>query len=55
MKAKPETHIPDYGPKTKDWYDDILKIGESINEEDSGDSISVSDRFREQYQTNFRI
>ena len=46
MKAKPETYIPDYGPKTKDWYDDILKIGESINEKDSGDSISVSDRFR---------
>lgn len=46
MKSQPETYIPDYGPETKDWYNQILQIGVSTNEEDSDDSISISDRFR---------
>ena len=45
MKMNPETYIPDYGKKTKEWYNTILKIGESVDDEEE-DISSISDRFR---------
>ena len=45
MKRQPETYIPDYGPKTAEWYNTILNIGgEATDEED--DITSVSAKFR---------
>jgi len=45
MKRQPETYIPDYNKKTKDWYNTILNIGgEDTDEEDT--IISVSAKFR---------
>lgn len=46
MKMQPEIYIPDYNKKTKEWYDTILKIGETVNEEQAEDAPSVSDMFR---------
>jgi hypothetical protein len=52
MKTQPEIYIPDYGKvkrsltDTQVWYNTILGIGESINEESTEDTISISDRFR---------
>ena len=45
MKRQPETYIPDYSKKTKDWYNNVLNIGgEDTDEEDT--IISVSAKFR---------
>ena len=45
MKRQPETYIPDYNKKTKDWYNTVLNIGgEDTDEEDT--IISVSTKFR---------
>jgi hypothetical protein len=45
MKRQPETYIPDYSKKTKDWYNNVLNIeGEDADEEDT--IISVSTKFR---------
>lgn len=46
MKMNPEIYIPDYSKKTKEWYDSILNIGETINEEQAEDAPSVSTMFR---------
>ena len=46
MRMEPEVYIPDYNNKTKEWYDKVLRIGEKTNEEDTDDSVSISDRFR---------
>jgi hypothetical protein len=45
MKRQPETYIPDYNKKTKDWYNTVLNIGgEETDEEDT--IISISAKFR---------
>ena len=46
MKMNPEIYIPDYNKQTKEWYDSILNIGETINEEHAEDAPSVSTMFR---------
>jgi len=46
LKMQPEIYIPDYNRKTKEWYDTILNIGETVNEEQAEDIISVSAKFR---------
>jgi hypothetical protein len=46
LKMQPEIYIPDYNRKTKEWYDTILNIGETVNEEQAEDIISVSSKFR---------
>ena len=46
MKMQPEIYIPDYNKQNKEWYDTILKIGETVNEEQAEDAPSVSDMFR---------
>lgn len=46
LKMQPEIYIPDYNRKTKEWYDSILNIGETVNEEQAEDFISVSAKFR---------
>ena len=46
LKMQPEIYIPDYNRKTKGWYDSILNIGETVNEEQAEDIISVSVKFR---------
>ena len=52
MKREPQTYIPDYGKvnrrltETQLWYNKILGIGETINEEDTEAAISISDKFR---------
>ena len=46
LKMQPEIYIPDYNRKTKEWYDTILNIGETVNEEQDEDIISVSSKFR---------
>ena len=46
LKMQPEIYIPDYNRKTKKWYDTILNIGETVNEEQAEDIISVSAKFR---------
>ena len=46
MKINPEIYIPDYNKQTKEWYDSILNIGETINEEHAEDAPSVSTMFR---------
>ncbi len=52
MKREPQTYIPDYGKvnrrltETQVWYNKILGIGETINEEDTETAISISDKFR---------
>ena len=43
MKMNPELYIPDY-KGNEAWYDNVLKIGEPIDEED--DNRSLSDKFR---------
>lgn len=50
MKQNPETYIPDYNKKTKDWYNTILKIGESVDDEEDDDITSISARFRSSLQ-----
>jgi hypothetical protein len=52
MKMQPETYIPDYEDK-EDWYNNILGIGEQVNEEieqDTQSVSSVSSRFRSSEQ-----
>ena len=46
LKMQPKVYIPDYNRKTKEWYDTILNIGETVNEEQAEDFISVSAKFR---------
>lgn len=46
IKMNPEIYIPDYNKQTKEWYDSILNIGETINEEHAEDAPSVSSMFR---------
>lgn len=50
MKMEPELYIPDYNNETKEWYNKILNIGETIDEESDSDSESVSDKFRSSKQ-----
>lgn len=50
MKQDPKTYIPDYGKKTKKWYNTILKIGESDVEEDDDDFTSISAKYRSSLQ-----
>lgn len=45
MKRDPLTFIPDYKDR-QEYYDKILRIGESDDEEDSDSSLSISERFR---------
>ena len=45
IKKYPDIYIPDY-KDNKDYYNVILGIGEVQDEENSDDSISISDRFR---------
>ena len=45
MKRDPLTFIPDYEDR-KSYYDKILRIGESDDEEDSNSNLSISERFR---------
>ena len=45
MKMNPETYIPDYNKNTKEWYNTILKIGETVEDEEE-DTSSISDKFR---------
>jgi hypothetical protein len=45
MKRQPETYIPDYNKKTKDWYNTVLNIGgEDTDEEDT--TVSIIAKFR---------
>lgn len=46
MKMNPETYIPDYNKKTKEWYNKILQIGENTDDTEEDNDVSVSDRFR---------
>lgn len=47
MKTNPELYIPDYSESTSGYYNQVLGIGEENEvESDSGDSRSISDRFR---------
>ena len=46
MKMNPETYIPDYNKKTKEWYNKILQIGENTDDAEEDNYVSVSDRFR---------
>jgi len=48
MKNNPTLFIPDYEDKQK-HYDQLLGIGVIIDEEDTGDNLSVSERFRPQH------
>jgi hypothetical protein len=46
LKQRPELHIPDY-KKQKDWYNKVLSIGETQNEQATDtDSRSISERYR---------
>ena len=45
MKNNPTLFIPDYENK-QEYYDQLLGIGVIIDEEDTGDNLSVSERFR---------
>ena len=48
MKNNPTLFIPDYEEKQK-HYDQLLGIGVIIDEEDTSDNLSVSERFRPQH------
>ena len=48
MKNNPTLFIPDYEDK-QEHYDQLLGIGVIIDEEDTGDNLSVSERFRPQH------
>ena len=50
MKQNPKTYIPDYGKKTKEWDNTILKIGESDVEEEDDDFTSISAKYRSSLQ-----
>lgn len=50
MKQDPKTYIPDYGKKTKKWYNTILKIGESDVDEEEDDFTSISAKYRSSLQ-----
>lgn len=50
MKQDPKTYIPDYSKKTKQWYNTILKIGESDVEEEDDDFTSISAKYRSSLQ-----
>lgn len=45
MKNNPTLFIPDYEDNEKQ-YNQLLGIGVTVNEEDTGDNISVSERYR---------
>ena len=48
LKQNPNLYIPDYEEKM-DWYNAILGIGktnETNSKEDSGDDLTISERFR---------
>lgn len=51
MKRDPLTFIPDYKNR-QEYYDKILRIGESDDEEDSDSSLSISERFRSSSRDN---
>ena len=51
MKRDPLTFIPDYKDR-QEYYDKILRIGESDDEEDSDSSLSISERFRSSSRDN---
>ena len=47
MKMEPEIYIPDYNERTEEWYNNLLNIGENVDEDSVTDSSeSVSDKFR---------
>ncbi len=50
MKQDPKTYIPDYSKKTKQWYNTILKIGESDVDEEEDDFTSISAKYRSSLQ-----
>jgi hypothetical protein len=50
MKQNPKTYIPDYGKTTREWYNTILKIGESDVEEEDDDFTSISAKYRSSLQ-----
>ena len=45
LKTLPALHIPDY-EKKKDWYNAVLGIGVENEQAESGDTRSISERFR---------
>jgi hypothetical protein len=51
MKRDPLTFIPDYKDR-QEYYDKILRIGESDDEEDSDSNLSISERFRSTRRDN---
>jgi len=48
MKNTPSLFIPDY-TKREEHYNQLLGIGVEVNEEDTSDNLSVSERFRTQH------
>ena len=50
MKQSPNTYIPDYSKKTKEWYNTILKIGESDVDEEEDNFTSISAKYRSSLQ-----
>ena len=48
MKNNPTLFIPDYKNK-EEHYNQLLGIGVIIDEEDTSDNLSVSERFRQQH------
>jgi len=50
MKQNPNTYIPDYSKKTKEWYNTILKIGESDVDEEEDNFTSISAKYRSSLQ-----
>ena len=48
MKNNPKLFIPDY-TKREEHYNKLLGIGVEVNEEDTSDNLSVSERFRPKY------
>jgi hypothetical protein len=48
MKNNPTLFIPDYEDK-ESHYNQLLGIGVTIDEEDTSDNLSVSERFRPQH------
>jgi len=51
MKRDPEAFIPDYKER-QEYYDKILRIGESDDEEDGDSNLSSSERFRSSSRDN---
>lgn len=48
MKNNPKLFIPDYTER-EEHYNQLLGIGVELDEEDTGDNLSISERFRPEY------